>query len=455
MTDWIPSLHASRGPRYLAIVDKLEADIAAGRVKAGTRLSPQREMADRLGLSLGTVSKAYAEAERRGLISGEVGRGTYVRQRRQARQSSDLRGNPVANLTLNVPPSTGEDRLIAAALAEIAADENLPDLLGYLPHQGLRDHRDAIASWLATLGIVTEPDRLFITQGAQHALSVALSLIAGRDDVVLTESLTYSGMLALAAQTGCRLLGVDMDQHGVLPEALERRLTEGAAKAVYLMPNLQTPTGAILPSERRQHIADIVRRSSAYLIEDDAYVFLFPRPPQPISLLVPERSFYIVSFDKCLAPGLRIGAMIAPEAFRDRTINALRATGWMAAPIQAEIVARLIRSGGLMQQVRLKREKAAERQAIAQRILGRHLRKTSDVPGFHVWLELPAGRTPMTLITQAALTGITLAPPGALQSAGPAGIRLCLGAIPSEAELERVLTVLRDILESAEAISIV
>ena len=457
MTDWIPSLHSSRGPRYRAIVDSLEADIAAGRVKFGARLSPQRDLAERLGLSLGTVSKAYAEAERRGLIFGEVGRGTFVMRRPPDPHHPEYRGGARANLTLNVPPPTGEDKLIAAVLAEIAADDNLPGLLGYLPHQGLRDHRDAIASWLATLGIAVDADRLFITQGAQHALSIALSLLAGRDDVVLTESLTYSGMLALAGQTGCCLHGVDMDKNGLVPEALERKLDETGAQVVYAMPSLQTPTGCVMPGERRQEIADIIRRRSAFLVEDDTYAFLFPRPPQPISLLIPERSFYAFSFGKCLAPGLRIGVMIAPDAFRDRVINALRATGWMAAPLMAETVARLIRNGGLAQQVALKREKAAARYAIAQRILGRHLRASSDTVGFHVWLELAAGRTVTALITEAALAGITLAPPGALQSFDSAltGVRLCLGAVPTDAELERVLTILRDILETPESISVV
>lgn len=456
MTDWIPSLQHSGGPRYLAIVESLEADIIGGRVKPGTRLSPQRDLAVRLGLSLGTVSKAYAEAERRGLIAGEVGRGTFVTPRRDAREPA-RRGHAVADLTLNVPPSTGEDRLIATALGSIAADGNLPDLLGYLPHQGLREHREAIAAWLATLGFAADAERLYITQGAQHGLAVALSLLAARNDVVLAESLTYSGMLALAAQTGCRLLGVELDRHGMVPRALDRLLGETGARVVYTMPNLQTPTGAVMPQERREEIAAIVRRHAAYLIEDDVYAFLFPRPPQPIAALIPERSFYTVSFDKCLAPGLRIGAMIAPDAFRDRVVNALRATGWMAAPIQAEVVARLIRNGGLAHQVALKRNEAAKRSAIAHRILGRYLRPSPDVAGFHVWLDLPAGRTVMALITQAALAGITLAPPGALQSLdhAQAGVRLCLGGAATEMELERALTTLRDILASAESISIV
>ena len=213
-----------------------------------------------------------------------------------------------------------------------------------------------------------------------------------------------------------------------------------------------------MPLSRRQEIAGIVRRHDACLLEDDAYGYLLSPPLPPISRLIPERSFYIVSFAKCLAPGLRIAAMIAPEAFRDRAINALRATGWMAVPVMAEVVARLIHNGGLARQARLKRDKAVARDAIARRVLeGMAAGQRNTVPGFHLWPPLPAGRTLAALIAQAAQAGITLAPPGALRRMEneSLGVRLCLGAPATEADLERALIEIRRILEMAEAISFV
>src|ERR1700756_3909235 len=150
--DWIPLLGDTDGPRYLALVQSLENDVQAGILKPGTRLLPQRDMANQLGLSVGTVSRAYAEAEARGLISGEVGRGTFV-QRRRLPASAKGAGQDVVNLALNVPPSTGEDELISSVLAEILADGALPPLLGYLPHQGLASHREIMARWLRAFGV--------------------------------------------------------------------------------------------------------------------------------------------------------------------------------------------------------------------------------------------------------------------------------------------------------------
>jgi DNA-binding transcriptional MocR family regulator len=454
--EWIPVLGTSDGPRYLALVQSLENDVQAGILKPGTRLLPQRDMANQLRLSVGTVSRAYAEAEARGLISGEVGRGTFV-QRRRLPASAKGGGQNVINLALNVPPSTGEDELIASVLSEILADGALAPLLGYLPHQGLASHREIMAGWLASFGIKADVENLFITHGGQHALSIALNMVAAPKDIVLTERFTYSGMIALSAQNGYRLHGVDGDDGGLLPDALDRAFADTGARAVFAMPSLQTPMGTVMTPTRRREIADVIAKHDAFLLEDDVYAFLFAAPPTPISALIPERSFYVTSFAKCLAPGLRIGAMIAPQRFRDRSINAVRATGWMAQPVMAELVARLIHSGDLLRQAHAKRAAAARRNEIADRLLGRWLTPLAGTPGFHRWLPIPPGRTMIALVTQAAQAGITIAPPGALQQVdrGTLGIRLCLGYPTTDSLLERALLDLRQILESAETISFV
>lgn len=454
--DWLPVLSEANGPRYLAFVQALENDVQAGVLKPGTRLLPQRDMANHLGLSVGTVSRAYAEAEARGLISGEVGRGTFVQRRRPPATAKGTAQSAI-NLALNVPPATGEDELIASVLSEILADGALNPLLGYLPHQGLPSHREIMAEWLAAFGMTTEIANLIITHGGQHALSIALNMVAAPNDTVLTERFTYSGMIALSAQNGYRLHGVAGDALGLSPEALDRAFAETGARVLFATPSLQTPTGTVMTPERRRQVAEVVARHNAYFLEDDVYAFLFASPPPPISTLIPDRSFYITSFAKCLAPGLRIGAMTVPEQFRDRAINAVRATGWMASPIMAEVVARLIHSGDLLRQVHAKRAAAARRNAIADRVLGSFLSPMSGAPGFHRWLPIPAGRTLIALVTQAAQAGITLAPPGALQQVAreTLGIRLCLGHPPTEAILENALLELRQILETAEAISFV
>ncbi|HEY4141499.1 MAG TPA: PLP-dependent aminotransferase family protein [Pseudolabrys sp.] len=458
MTDWIPTTGQGAGPRYLQIVAALEHDIGGGALLPGARLLPHRDMAERLGLSVGTVSKAYDEAEKRGLVSGEVGRGTFVLGRLTPAKMQDGEDRTRRlNLALNAPPSTGEDAVITDALLTIAADGAVSDLLPYLPHAGSNRHRTMIAGWLSRHAMPTSADTLFVTHGAQHAISLAIGLLANAGDTVLAENLTYSGMRALANHEGYRLRGVPMDEHGLIPELLDRAFTETGARVIYCMPTLQTPTGSVMPSQRRDEIVEVVCKHDAFLVEDDAYGFLCDTPVTPLSARMPERSFYIVSFAKCLTPGLRIGAMVAPPAFRDRCINGLRSTGWMAAPLMAEVVTRLIENGQLEQQIARKRAVATQRQALAQQILGERIRVSSAAPAFHVWLPMPAGRTTAPLIMQAAMAGITIATPDALQSFDPMsnGVRLCLGAPTSDADVEFALRTVRGILDSAESISFV
>jgi DNA-binding transcriptional MocR family regulator len=437
-------------------VEALERAIERGEVDPGTRLPPHRRMASQLDLSVGTVSKAYAEAEQRGLITGEVGRGTFVRKRARGGAKKAAADGPL-DLALNVPPSTGEDELLARTLNDIVSGGGFADLLAYQPHQGRREHRDAFASWLSRPEARVEPNRLFVTHGAQHALSVALGMVVRSGDPVLAEDLTYSGMLSLAEQSAYRLHGVAMDGDGLRPDALDRAFSETGARVLFSMPNLQSPTAITMPYERRRAIAEVLERHDAYLVEDDAYAFLFADRPTSISELIPERSFYAVSFAKCLAPGLRIGALIVPDAFRDRCVNAMRATGWMAVPVMAEAVKRLIENGGLDRQVAMKRVEAAQRSDVARDVLGRWMPISSRPPGFHAWLPLPAGRPLTGFIAQAAQAGVKLALPGSLRPLSPmnTGVRLCLGAPADAADLERALHKLRFILEATEAFSVV
>ncbi len=458
--DWLPKLPFGEGPLYLQIVAALQADISSGEVAAGTRLPTHRQMARRLGLSVGTVSKAYAAAERRGLIAGEVGRGTFVLPAGPelgVTEAAAVDSPRRINLALNAPPPTGEDEAIAQTMTQIMSDPRLVGLLGYLPHQGREEHRRVIADWLTRTALPTGPANLFITHGAQHAISIAMRLLSRPGVPVLAENLTYSGMIALALMENYALRGVLMDQHGLIPERLEEAFAETGARVLYCTPTLQTATASLMPLERRHQIAEIIRRHDAWLVEDDAYGFLCEEPLPTLSSLLPERSFYVVSFAKCLAPGLRIGAMVAPPEFRDRIVNAIRATGWMANALMTEAVVRMISNGALAEQIALKRKAAAERSATAREILGDLLSPPSGVPAFHLWLKMSMGRTAVSLLSQAALAGLTLASPSPLQPFDPmaSGFRLCLGGASNLSELRGALSTLREILTDFEAMAVV
>ena len=442
---WIPeALGTVRGARYLAVVDSLEADIASGRMQAGARLLPQRDMAASLGLSVGTIAKAFAEATRRGLISAEVGRGTFVTARPAA--GPDQWSGPV-DLTLNVSPPVGECAMVAQAIAAATSENHLTELLRYLPHPGLAAHRGAVSQWLETQGIDAPSDRIVMCNGAQHAIAVALAVAARPGDVVLTESVTYAGIAALAEIAGYRLHGVDIDAEGVLPEALDAAFRTTGGRIFYGMSRLQTPTGATMTGNRREEIAAILRSHDALIIEDDVYSFLHPEMPSPFTGLLPRRTFHVSSFAKCAGPGMRIGALVLPDWALDRAKLALRASGWMANPIMAAVVAQMIADGSMAELATRKRSAANERWTLASNVLGPRYVPAGPA-AFHLWL--PTSSPVVELITAAAMRGVVLASPTTVAGdAPPAGIRLCLGAPAKIIDLEIALRIIAAVLDGS------
>ena len=451
MTEWLPKLKDASGPVYIAIVDALASDIRTGRIAPGTQLMPQRDLANKLSLSVGTVTKAYAEAERRGLIVGEVGRGTFVRSRYETLTDGVSRS---VNLTLNAPPRTGAEAVLKDALSELANRNQIAKLLDYLPHQGVYDHRTKIANWLSARLMQCAPQNLFVTSGAQHAVWLALTAAAREGDTIVAEQYPYSGLSALAELQRYRLLGVELDEEGAIPDSLDRVLTETGAKIVYLTPTFQTATGAAMGEHRRKQVAKLLRKHDAYLIEDDVYGFLMSKPRTPISRHAPERSFYITSYAKMVAPALRMGSVIVPEKFHSRAITALRAGSWMTSPLLAAILMHLIDTGRLDEQIQNKRLRASQ---LSKQVRGA-LKPVAfpETPGFHYWLPMPEGYDVSEFIAQASARGINIAASPSLPTHGNPnpGVRLCVGGVDNDDDLANALNEIAQLVSRREFISV-
>ncbi len=301
MSAWRPRLVAGR-PLYLSIADALARDVAEGRLATGARLPTQRELAETLGVTVGTVTRGYAEAARRGLVSGEVGRGSFVRG--PAPEPASLPG-ALVELGVNHPPAASPPLCAAlqAGLAELARSPSAGRLLDYPPEGGADAHRAAGARWVQRLGLPATPEQVLVTSGSQHALTTVFTAFLRPGEVVLTEALTYPGMKALAALLGLRLLPLAMDEHGLRPEALEAACRGGRARALYTVPSLHNPTTVVLPEERRREIAAIARRHGLLIVEDDVHGPLLEPSPRPLSLFAPELSVYLAGMAKILAPG--------------------------------------------------------------------------------------------------------------------------------------------------------
>lgn len=448
MTTWSPELSNLEGPRYLAIADCIAGDIAAGKLKPGDRLPPHRDLAWKLGVTVGTVTRGYTEAQRRGLVGGEVGRGTYVRERPVDTPPPPGPGQNFVDLARNFPSEELSERAISETVAEIGKAGRLAALLSYAPNIGLPHHRAAGATWVGRSGMPATTAEMAVADGAQHAMTVTMAALARAGDVVLTEQLTFYGMKSLAKLLSLRLQGVAMDDHGLLPDALDAACRQFQPKALYCLPTLHNPTNVVMPRERRAEIAAICKRHGVVVVEDDIYGFLMPDAPPPVSIFAPDNSVYITSLSKCIAPGLRVGYLRAPEAMIERINGALRATTWMATPLMAEIAARLI-AGKTAEQLALKqRDEAIARQEIARRVLA-GCDFAAPRSSMHVWLRLPEPWRLEEFVAIARRRGVGVAPAETFavgRAPVPHAVRLGLSAARSRADLESALKVLAEIL---------
>jgi DNA-binding transcriptional MocR family regulator len=451
MTTWQPSLEGHSGPRYIAIAEALAQDIGEGRLAAGERLPTHRDLAWRLGVTVGTVTRAYGEAERRGLIAGEVGRGTFVRERvpiDMPLPAKDEAESGFVDLSFNLPPSHPDQRLVAEAVAEIGADGQLGRFLAYDMGLGRAEHRAAGALWMSEAGLAAAPDEVVVTAGAQHGMLLAVAALARPGDVVLTEELTYYGIKSIAALLELRLHGLPLDEHGLLPEALDAACRATGAKVLYCIPTLQNPTASVMPAERRREIARICERHDVAIVEDDVYGFLPERAPAPLSSFAPERSVYVTGLSKCVAPGLRVGYLRADRSLLERLGAGLRASTLMASPLMAEVAARLIRSGQARDMALWQRAEAKARQAIAAGALAGAEVETHP-EAFHLWLKLPEPWRREVFTTEARARGVGIAPAEVFavgRQPVPHAARICLQAARSRAQVDTALAVLSDLL---------
>ena len=452
MTNWQPNLEGRSGPRYIAIADALATDLAAGRFKPGERLPTHRDLAWRLGVTVGTVSRAYAEAERRGLISGEVGRGTYVRgpDLTVTNFNFDSSDPPSAAIDLSTArPTLGiETARLGRTLAALAEDPQTMTLLGYQPHAGRPEHRAAGADWLSRRGLEVSPDGVVVTNGGNHGILTALAAAAKPGDRILAERLTYALLQPTIRMLGLRLEAVAQDREGLIPEAVEAACQANDVKALYCIPTIQNPTTATMSEARRRAIVKVAERHDLAILEDDIFALLAEAPAPPIASLAPDRTYYITSLSKTVAPGLRVGYVAPPADAVERVTDMVRASSVTAGPISAEIASRWIREGTADHVLEGHRREAVARRACVLELLGDW---EIDCPAgsLHAWLQLPEPWRSAHFAAEAKRRGVLVAPAEAFaigRREVPYAVRLGLGPPRDRAELETGLRRLADML---------
>jgi DNA-binding transcriptional MocR family regulator len=435
---WMPVLSDTESPIYVRLADAIAADIESGALSPGARLPPHRELAHRLVIGIGTVTKGYEEAEKRGLIKAHVGRGSFVSGDQSA---SVLASATPLDLAMNIAPSEMSAPMLADAMKQLSKrTADLGRHFGYAPPCGHMADREAGMRWLARHGRLenARPDRLVCTIGAQQAILLALKLIAKQGDTILCENLTYVGFKAIAAQQGYQLRGVAMDREGLLPDALEETVRKSGARVLYTVPTLHNPTARIMGKSRRDALAALARRLDLQVVEDDIYShFAQTLDIAPFANLIPERTFYIGGLSKAFAPGLRVGYLVVPDAAMIDPLNTeLRASFFSPPNLSLAIATHLINGGAAEEIVATVHSEITRRTKLAIDILGTKVDPPATPASLHLWMpmgELEAERT----VARAARAGVFISASGtaAITRDAPTGLRLSLGNIQSPAKL--------------------
>ena len=436
--------------RYREIVEELAAAIRSGQLTSGTRLPTHRALSQQRHISLVTASRVYAELESMGLVGGELGRGTFVRDIAlppglgidQTALDSDT-----VDLNFNYPSLDNQGELLRSALRQIASQGDIESLLRYQPHAGRFSDREIFARYLATKGFTPSPDNLLIVNGAQHGLAITAMALLKPGSLVAVDALTYPGFKILASTLHLELVAIPVLAEGPDLIALNKLCKSRPVRAVYCMPTLHNPLGWVLSHAQRKEIAAIARQYDLLVIEDAAYAYLASRPPPPVAAFAPERTLFVTGFSKNVATGLRVGAVVCPAPYRAALERTIRATAWNTPSLITQLVSEWIQEGTVSRLERLKRRDARQRQSIARTQLA-PLHIIGHPASYFLWLPLSEEIRAEQVASQLLKVNISVstAEPFSTTSHTPQAIRLALGSVSQEALLP-ALTRVREVIE--------
>lgn len=424
---------------YRSIADALSADIQAGRLSPGDQLPPQRVFAYERGIAASTAGRVYTELRRRGLVTGEVGRGTFVRNSREPVDAAliDPPVTPV-NLELVFAVLDAHRPLLSSSLVRLANDAAFIDALKPVGAASPAGAREVAARFLARPDWSPEVRQVLFAGNGRQSIAATLSAITAPGSRLGVEPLTYPVVKTVAARFGVELVPIPTDSLGMSADALDSVLSRGRLSGIYIQTSAQSPTGVTMSVERRMAIASVLQRHDVVAIEDGIYHFLVDEPP--LAVFAPGHVIFIDSLSKRLAPGLGLGVIASPSHLVESVAAAIRRGVWMPNGLALALGVHWMGSPELARIIADKRDDARARQGVARETL-RAFGIGGDDRAYHLWLPLPDHWRSEAFAAAALRQGIAVTPGPAFavhQGHAPNGVRLALAAVAA-GELRGVL----------------
>ncbi|HEX9413847.1 MAG TPA: PLP-dependent aminotransferase family protein, partial [Ktedonobacterales bacterium] len=461
---------------YRQVADQVRDLIRRGVLSPGSRLPTVRQLARDLGLTRLTVHSAYGELHAQGLVEATVGRGTFVAAHPLTVRPTSIRPAPapqppaswlsqgdfaelggmieqpgLLSFAQAVPaPETYPVRELERALRVVPAD---PSALSYGPMQGEAALRGEVSRLLLERGVIAPPEGVLITSGAQQGIDLVLRAFAAPHDVVLVEEPTYPGAIELAAQRGQRIVGIPRDEDGLSLTVLEATCQLYHPRLLYLIPTFHNPSGVSLPEAQRADLLRLARKHELLLLEDDVYGWLAVDGPAPLPLKAEDEDgqvIYATSFSKALAPGLRLGALVAAETHMPRLVAAKYSSDLISSPLVQRALAEYLRRGSLDRHLRHVRVLYGARRDAMLDALERFVPGcawTRPAGGLSIWLTLPEDASEREVYAALLARGVAVAPGRAFfpHPVTRGFLRLSFGSHPPH-EIQRAIEVLGRVL---------
>lgn len=447
---WKPTVTRVGRPIYQALAKQLEDDIKEGHLVPGTKLPPQRELADYLEVNLSTISKAFKVAELKGLISATVGSGTYV--------SYDALSNAYL-LAEEKPKHLIEmgamltDRVSYGPLFELLqAMLQESDYARWFDYSRPGDtvwQKDAGVKLLKYASVKTKKEHILMANGGQNAITATLAGLCQHGDRIGVDHHTYPGLKTAAAMLGIQLVPIRSEGDEMSPNALLYACKNENIKGLYLIPDYQNPLTYTMSVETRKAIAEIAIQHDLFIIENGMFHLLQDEVLPAVASYAPEQTIYVVSLSKSLAPGLRLAYVALPLKFLDPVRKALYNLNISVSPLFAELAARAIVSKQFEQVVALHKEETKARNQLVDYYLGEE-NCLGKATGIFRWLHLPSSYTGDQFEKLAAVQGVQVYSGGrfAVGNIVPANaVRLAVCTPETRAELERALLIIKKLLD--------
>ncbi|ASA19785.1 PLP-dependent aminotransferase family protein [Paenibacillus donghaensis] len=451
---WKPDKTQLQRPLYRSLAQLLEHDITHGFLAPGTKLPPQRELADYLDVNFTTITRAYKQCELKGLIYGVTGNGTFVAANaaRSVTISKERDSNRYIDLGFVASFEQTND-LVTEVIKDVVEKSYLEELLNYNDPSGIPHHKLAALNWMQTLGINASPEHVAIVSGAQNALTIALLALFEPGNRIAVDLYTYANFIEVSKMLRIRLVPVLGDECGMLPESLEEQCSLLNLHGVFLMPSCANPTTIMMPEKRKVELAQIIQKHRLILIEDDTHAFLsagiIDHYGQPMYQLLPEQTIYICSTAKSICSGLRVAYIVFHEAFKNKMLKAMYNVNVKTSSLDVEIVTQLILSGKANAIVAMKKELAQTANKTFNEFFP-DVSKTGHPLSFFRWLPMARDVDETSSEKFFLKQGVRVFHSNRFLSGNHTGdnfLRVALSSTPSLQELRAGLEMLKKILD--------